>query len=137
MGGQFYTPPNPLVFSCSSRMMVGVIPSSFPTWLISWTHSWKKQQETCEEGMTQEEAGLHAKDESIHGCVVGKEPPWRPVAVHLMIKRGGRGEEDWPSTLSFLHLVVSVLQLSSVTSYPTHALSQGCWPSGSKVDTRI
>lgn len=37
-----YAPPNPLVFSCSSRMMVGEIPSSFPTWLISWMNSWKK-----------------------------------------------------------------------------------------------
>lgn len=57
--------------------MVGVIPSSFPTWIISWTDSWKNQQhETREKGLTQGEAGLHAKDESIHGFMVGKELPW-------------------------------------------------------------
>lgn len=117
--GQLYTPPNPLVFSCSSRMMVGVIPSSFPTWLISWMYSWKKH-ETCKESLTQGEAGLHAKDESIHGCTVGKELPQRPGAAPLMIKAREKG---WPCTFSFLQMVVPVLQMASVRPHPTHTLS--------------
>lgn len=89
-------------------MIVGVIPSSFPTWLISWRYSWKKQHETCKEVLTQGEAGLHSKDESIHGCVVGKEPPQKPGAAPLMIKPRGKG---WPCTFSFLQLPCPQLRM--------------------------
>lgn len=37
-------------------MMVGVIPSSFPTFLISWTRSWKSDTKTREGGLHQGEA---------------------------------------------------------------------------------
>lgn len=91
-------PPNPLVFSSSSRMMVGAIPRSFPTFLISWMCSWKKQQhKTREDSLTQGEAGARGQGLA-DGCTVGEEPGLDASgseALALSVIKPRR--EGWPS----------------------------------------
>lgn len=62
-----HPPPNPLVFSSSSRMIVGVIPSSFPTFLISWICSWKNNTKIHEDGLTEGEAEVPGQGRCLRG----------------------------------------------------------------------